>query len=190
MSTKPARSLWFFVLLTTGIWHLGRGAFGDATIFLIASLLLELDFRNIRLLIKNRISVAPLGIAAGSIVAWVTLTFSPRWGWPDIATLFTVGALAFLNIWHPDYGRKPQITAAQKVAIRIWTWLLIALSVVELSAFVLATMHKSDDFNYPTISVVLDPSLDSVIGRGIFSAVWLTFGYFLVRPRVDLENAK
>ena len=63
-----------------------------------------------------------------------------------------------------------------------WTWLALAviMCVSELFAYIWANAFK-DDKTYPTISVIVNPVLESPYGRGIFLALWMLIGVGLLQ---------
>ena len=182
------RSYWFYLLATMGIWHLGRGAYGDATVFIAASVLLELDFRNKHLLLKKfEITYRPLLISILGIFG-VVLTLAPRYSTINLFVLYALATVSVLLIWHPDLGRKPEVTLAAKRSIRLWSALLVLLCLIELSAYILATLENGNDIDFPTITVLIDPALESAFGRAIFCIAWLAIGYRLLRPQLREVN--
>ena len=55
------------------------------------------------------------------------------------------------------------------------------LCVSELFAYIWASAFKDDD-RYPTISMIVNPVLESPYGRGIFLVVWMLIGVGLIHP--------
>ncbi|MEY4423767.1 MAG: hypothetical protein RLZZ258_870, partial [Actinomycetota bacterium] len=64
----------------------------------------------------------------------------------------------------------------------IWITLALMMAVSELFAFIFAEVYK-DDSSFPTISVLVNPVLDSPYGRAIFLIVWMAIGVGLLQIR-------
>ena len=56
------------------------------------------------------------------------------------------------------------------------------MAVSELFAYIFATVYK-DDTSYPTISVLVNPVLESPYGRAIFLVLWMLIGVGLLQIR-------
>jgi hypothetical protein len=58
-----------------------------------------------------------------------------------------------------------------------WIWLTLALfmAVSELFAYIWANVYQ-DDKTYPTISIIVNPVLESPYGRGVFLMLWMLIG--------------
>lgn len=180
------RSPWIYVLAFTAIWHFSRGAYGDALVFGAGTALLEFDHRGIHKLLPARVAISKSVLTILVLISWVTLTISVRYGLIDMVTLYVLGGLAFISAWHPDYGKRNTHNVSSRRAAMYWSVLALIVCSIELISYIFASMTK-DDFLYPTLTVLLDPSLDHLVGRGIFTAVWLAIGLRLIRPRLT-EN--
>jgi hypothetical protein len=55
-------------------------------------------------------------------------------------------------------------------------------TVIELIAFI-GEYFTEDDTAFPTISVILDPVLETQLGRAAFVALWLMAGIYLLGVR-------
>lgn len=178
------RSRWLYIIAAMGIWHLGRGAYGDAAVFILSSVLLELDFRNKKFLFKKFQIVKKEQLILILIASGVVLSIAPRFSNINLFVLGILAFVSFLLIWHPDLGRRPKIDQPTKRAIKYWSVLLVGLCLIELSAYVLATLDDGNDIDFPTVSVLLDPALESVTGRIVFCIIWLLIGYRLMRSQI------
>ena len=176
------RSRWLYIIAAMGIWHLGRGAYGDAAVFILSTILLELDFRNKNLLFKKFQIVKKEQLILILIASGVVLSIAPRFSNLNLIVLGILAFISFLLIWHPDFGRRPKLDEPTKQAIKYWSVLLVLLCLIELAAYVLATLDDGNDIDFPTVSVLLDPALETVPGRFIFCLIWLSIGYRLMRP--------
>ena len=61
----------------------------------------------------------------------------------------------------------------------VWACLF---AVIELVAFIGGFLTNDDD-TFPTISIILDPVLETQLGRAVFVALWLMAGIFLLGVR-------
>lgn len=168
---------WFYVMATVSIWHIWRGALGDAVIFGLPAIILildSLDHRPIKM--SKRIYFDSKYVLVTALIIWAALSFTPRY---NILVSFIFILLIFasvISIWSFDLGRRPIITAEQKRATKVWIALIVLLCLVEFGAYAAATLNGGDDLNYPTISVVLDPVLNHVPQRMVLVALWIALG--------------
>ena len=162
-------------------FQLYRGSKQDIAIFTVALILLVLESTNnlnwlpeFKGLRKSRVNL--FALIAMSLYLLFTKRGAPLTIW--IFILFFI--FMFLDLWRRHNGEKRKLTFAQEKSAQIWAMLGIALCFWELITFVLATISK-DDYSYPTISVLIAPHLDALIGRAIFIVAWLLFGFLLLK---------
>lgn len=182
------RSPWILVLAITSIWHFSRGAYGDGLVFGVGALVLELDKRGIRKLLPKQIRVSKSLLTILVLLIWVTLTISTRYGVLDLLVLYLIGCLVFLSAWHPDFGKRKFHDAASRRAAKYWSWLALVVCGIELLSYMFASKTK-DDYQFPTLTVLVDPWIDHLFGRAIFNAIWLAIGLRLIRPKVSQDNS-
>jgi hypothetical protein len=60
--------------------------------------------------------------------------------------------------------------------------LALFMAVSELFAYIFATVYK-DDATYPTISILVNPTLESPWGRAMFLTLWMLIGVGLLQIR-------
>lgn len=168
---------WFYLMATVSIWHIWRGALGDAVIFGIPAIILLLDslgFHPIKL--TKRIYFKTEFVLVGAILIWAILSFTPRYNSLVSFIFVLLIFISFISIWSFDLGRRPKSNQAQKRATVVWITLIVLLCLVEFSAYVAATFNGGDDLNYPTITVVLDPVLNHTPQRMVLVALWIALG--------------
>ena len=163
------------------IFHLMRGSFGDAAIFAIGSLVLIADWKRwVKWSMPERprfkLWVVWIAIALSSSV----LFFSERGGWQDIVLLLTLAPVALSLVYYRDHGPKPSATPVMTRTRWLWLTLAVVMCVSELFAYIWANAFK-DDNTYPTISVIVNPVLDSPYGRGVFLVLWMLIGVGLLQ---------
>ncbi len=171
---------WLPYFLTTFVFHVIRGAAGDSFIFGLASLILIVDWKRLvrwelpeRLKFRKRYLTIGLGFAA------LVLFFSPRASIFDAVLLLLIAPISIALVYYRDHGPLPADSVALRRSVRIWILILVSMALFELFAYIWANVFK-DDRNFPTISVLMGPVLDSSIGRTIFLLLWMLAGAYLL----------
>jgi hypothetical protein len=90
------------------------------------------------------------------------VTFVPGLLLLAVAARTTAGATV-----RPDRSRSGRL---------VWWLLLVAITSVEVAALTLGAGHSA-----PTISDLVNPWIDSTVSRSLGFALWLGFGWWLVR---------
>ena len=172
---------WLPPMVYVALFHFMRGSYGDAIIFTIGSLLLIADWKKwFRWSMPERPQAGRVPVLFVIVGASSVLFFSERGGWQDVVLLLALAPIALTMVYYRDHGPKPSST---KVMNRTrWAWLTLAvfMCVSELFAYIWANAFK-DDSRYPTISIIVNPVLDSPYGRGIFLAIWMLIGVGLLQ---------
>lgn len=172
-------------MATVSIWHIWRGALGDAIIFGLPAIVLILDSLGYRpFKLTKRIYVHPVVALVSAVTIWAILSFSPRYNIVVAFVFILLMVGSFLSIWSFDLGRRPKTSFEQKRALKFWILLIVLLCLVEFGAYASATLHNGDDLNYPTISVVLDPVLNHTPQHMVLVALWVALGMKLNRWQV------
>jgi hypothetical protein len=57
----------------------------------------------------------------------------------------------------------------------------VTACVIELASFLLGVPSEAAKFAHPSVSLLLDPALDPIEGRVVFTALWLVVGIALLR---------
>lgn len=167
---------WLPVLLTTWLFQVMRGAYGDAIIFGIGCLILILDWKKlIPWHMPERLKLNKWTVSGVLFLAALVLFFSERGGWQDIVLLLAIAPVALYLTYYRDHGPKPSATKVMARTRGLWVTIAIAMAVCELLAYIWANVFK-DDKNYPTVSVLVNPILESPWGRSIFLVLWMLIG--------------
>ncbi len=171
--------VWFFAI--TAAFQIFRGSFGDTLIFglggilvaIAASPALNRDFLN-----REQVRLtASLPVAAGLALA---LSLLPRHSPFHAGIFIAILPLALALVWHKDSGEKVKPTDSEKRARSLWAALCVGITVWELGANIVGQMnHTLTEF--PTISVLVDPGLDTILGQGLFVVLWLAAGWGFLR---------
>lgn len=171
------------VLAFTTFFHITRGSLGDAIIFGTGCLLLIADWKKwIPWHMPERPKVSGWVIGLAIAISFSVLLFTERTGWQARVLLLTLVPIALVMVYYRDHGPKPGAT--KEMARTKWVWMTLALvmAVSELFAYIFATVYK-DDTTYPTISVLVNPTLESPWGRAIFLTLWMLIGVGLLQVR-------
>ena len=164
------------------IFHVMRGAYGDAAIFLMGSLILIADWKKwFRWEMPERPKLSKTPVLLAILLASSILFFSERGGWQDTVLLLALAPIALFMVYYRDHGPKPSSTKLMNRTRWLWLTLATILCVSELFAYIWANAFK-DDESYPTISIIVNPVLESPYGRGIFLVVWMLIGVGLIQP--------
>ena len=174
---------WLPVFVFIVAFHLNRGSIGDAVIFGIGSLLLIADWKHwIPWHMPERPKVHGWVIALVLGVSFLILLTTERNGWQDIVLLLTLAPIALVMVYYRDHGPKPSATRVMARTKWIWMTLALSMAVAELFAYIFATVYK-DDRSFPTVSVLVNPVLESPIGRSVFLVLWMLIGVGLLQVR-------
>ncbi|MBK5237676.1 MAG: hypothetical protein JJE28_01040 [Actinomycetales bacterium] len=175
--------LWTVVLGIMSAFQLWRGAYTDGVLFgLLVGMLVVDTTTGGRIRILSGPVVAPRWIVlAITVPLGVVLVMAPRHSFIDWLAVVAVGVTVLVMAW----GLTPVEAPADKLPLRksalLWSVLGVGFCVWEALAFVVGTVNGDAFDNYPTVSVIMDPVLESGVGRTIFVALWLGAGLVLTR---------
>lgn len=173
---------WLPPMVYVAIFHFMRESWVDAAIFSIGSLLIIADWKKLlRWEMPERPKLSKTPVLLAILLASSILFFSERGGWQDTVLLLALAPIALFMIYYRDHGPKPSSTRLMNRTRWLWLTLAILLCVSELFAYIWANSFKDDD-RYPTISIIVNPVLESPYGRGIFLVIWMLIGVGLIQP--------
>ena len=162
-------------------FQLWRGAWVDGTLFALLVTVLVADrvtkgrirvFRNPP--IMHRRWVSSFAVLAGLI-----LVLAPRHSDLDLVVVSAVGFGVLVLAWAPAPSTPDHPPRAYTRSSVWWSLLAVAFCMWEALAYILST--NVSEFDFPTVSVLLDPFLEWGIGRAIFTVLWLAGGLWLLR---------
>lgn len=174
--------LWLTALFLMASFQTWRGAFVDGAIIYALTVVLALDrltgerspnlsgLRNVR-------SVIIWGFAA---LAAIILTLAPRHGVAILIVMILLGVTMLALAWGGRSRREPLDTRALRRSAWIWGSIAVAFCLWEALTFVLSVTLPGGSDAHPTVSVILDPALETVLGRGFFVGIWIALGVGLV----------
>ncbi|HZK59282.1 MAG TPA: hypothetical protein VFC59_05365 [Cryobacterium sp.] len=177
--------LWTLGLAIMAGFQLWRSAWVDGILFslLVGMLVIDtLTGGRIRLL-RLPVAAPRWLVLAGTAALGVVLVLSPRHGWVDLLMTGVIGVAVLLLIWAPGPARTWQPAAAVRRSALAWSVLAVGLSLWEALAFILGAGSEAARWEFPTVSVLLDPVVESTLGRAVFVGLWLLGGLALLRVR-------
>ncbi|MCU1525404.1 MAG: hypothetical protein JWO18_2298 [Microbacteriaceae bacterium] len=174
---------WTLILIATGLFQLFRGAPVDAAFFLCIAALLVADAAGLVRVAgtgQPRLAVL-LGAAA---VLGTLLVLAPRHGAVEGLIAAGIGVSVLLFAWpsHDGHTDVPGVTteALRRAAI-LWAAIGVACCLWEVASFLLGLASPEAAAEHPSISLLLDPVVDTTLGRIVFIALWLLGGIALLR---------
>ena len=178
---KILRNPWVWFFAITAAFQIFRGSFGDTIIFGLGGLLVAIAASpalNRNFLSREQVKLAAsLPVATGIALG---LTLLPRHSASHATIFIALLPLVLALVWHKDSGEKLKPTVTEKRARTLWAALCVGICIWELGANILGQLNKTLT-EYPTISVLLDPGLDTTLGQGIFVMLWLAAGWGFLR---------
>jgi hypothetical protein len=171
------------VFVGMALFHVWRQSPVDIAIFATAAaLILSQAFGLTGFGFKRQPQLAVWAIASVTIFSAIILYFAPRGGWVAIITLLLFVPIGFVLLFYRDLPPYPDPTRPVTRARLAWSLWASSFALVQLIAYFGARATGSLD-GYPTISVLLDASLDDPLGRAIFVVLWLVAGVYLFGVR-------
>ncbi|SEC50545.1 hypothetical protein SAMN04489806_3081 [Paramicrobacterium humi] len=181
---------WLTALVLVGVFQIIRGTWDDVLIFAIAlaCALWQAVHRDPP---DRRISgVPPLnGLVTAAIVVGVLLVLLPRHSIAAGVVIVIIGAagltVALLGGWPAEptsstlASREPR--PALRTAMVAWGCIVLVAGLWEATAYLTWKWGLLADGVMPSISDVVDPLLDTVVGKIVFVGVWITTGVAVLR---------
>jgi hypothetical protein len=160
-----------------------RGAYVDGILFFALVAMLVIDrLTGGQIVILKRPIVAPKVVTlAITGVLGVVLVLAPRHSWIDLVAFIAIGVTVLIVAWEPAPERVKRPKKAMLRSMWFWSMAAVALCLWEATAFVLSVTVPNGNEYFPTISVLLDPFVESMGGRIVFVGLWLAAGYGLLR---------
>ena len=170
---------WTVILVLTGLFQLFRGAPIDAALFLgVAAVLIADEFG---LVVLPRVATPRLWVLAVAATLLGTLmVLAPRHSLVEGLIVSAIGLSVLLLAW-PDHGGSSAARAPLRRAAILWSAVGVTAALIEVTSFLLGIPSEEAKFAHPSISLLLDPALDTIEGRVLFTALWLVAGIALLR---------
>lgn len=179
---------WIGILAAIAVVQLVRAQPFDTALFGAAAVLLTLDTVGaVRLRVTRPTLRMPLLLALAAAVAAV-LVLAPRHGLVTGIAVGLVGLVAVPLAWLRPPARAAEAgeTDAARRRIRIrraavgWAAVVLVMCLVELWSFLAGRLTTQAQGQHPAISELLDPALDTPLGRLVFAVCWLALGVLLI----------
>lgn len=174
--------MWICVLGIMASFQTWRGAYVDGVLFFAITGMLIVDrLTGGRIRLINSPLDSPRWVVAlitGALA--VVLVLAPRHGWVDLVTMVAIGVTVLVLAWAPRPKRPFRGARALRRSALMWSIWGVALCVWEATAFTLSVTVPGGNANFPTISVLLDPIVESLPGRIVFVGLWLAGGLSLI----------
>lgn len=174
-------SLWVIAFSLCSALQVFRGSIGDEIIFLTGTAILVLCTTALRKL------QSPFDLGSSSrtleIVAfstWVIIALIPRHTTFEAIPVVAVAAAAIPVAWGKTaFDKKPLPTRDRKARL-LWIIWAVLVCLWEFAANILGQLDHTHH-NFPTISILVDPLLDSAIGKAGFALCWVAVGFGLIK---------
>ncbi len=170
---------WTLILVITGLFQVFRGAPIDGAFFLVIAALLVADAFGFVRAPDTRLPRRGALYGIGTVLG-VLMVIAPRHGWVEGLIVSAIGISVLVFAW-PNPGSTAASADPLRRAAIVWSVIGVALALWEVSSFLLGLPSPQAEFAHPSISLLLDPVLDSVLGRAVFTALWLLAGIGLLR---------
>ena len=171
--------VWFFAV--TAAFQVFRGSFGDTVIFGLGGALVAIaatSYLDRDFLSREQVRLtASVPVAVGLALA---LSLLPRHSAIHAVIFIAILPLVISLVWHRDSGEKIKPSKVEKRARTLWAALCVGICIWELGANILGQLNNTLT-EYPTLSVLIDPSLDTTLGQGVFVTLWLAAGWGFLR---------
>lgn len=113
------------------------------------------------------------------LVVTITLGIFPRHGLVHGSILIALLAISLWLLWYKDRGPKEKADPRMARSKNIWKVFCLVVTAWEFGANILGQLNNSLT-THPTISVLVDPLLDTQLGQAGFVALWLFIGVGLL----------
>jgi hypothetical protein len=173
-------SWWSAAFSVNLLFQFYRGSLQDIIIFSIALLLIILESTHVLDGIPEKKSLRSSKLNYLILISvGIYLLNSERGATLNIWIFTFLFIFMFVDLWRRENGEQRKLKANEIKSAKGLAVIGIALSIWELTAYVLASIYK-DDYAFPTISVLISPYVDQLHGRAIFLVFWIAFGFVLL----------
>ena len=174
-------SLWVIAFGLCSALQIFRGSIGDEIIFLTATAIIISSttiFRKMKS--PFELNDQDRGLEITGLFVWAALVFIPRHTFFEGAAIVLIGLFALPSFWGKvAFNRKP-LPKREKNARLMWSVWAIVVCLWEFAANILGQLDNSHHA-FPTISILVDPVLDSMVGKAGFVLSWVAIGFGLLR---------
>lgn len=179
VAIRSAAHPWTFILVVTGLFQVFRGAPVDGAFFLLIAALLVADAFGFVTLPNSRMPRRSVMFGTAAVVGML-MVIAPRHGFVEGLIVSAVGLSVLVFAW-PNPNPTSTAVSPLRCAAIVWSILGVAIAVWELTSFFFGLPSPEAAFRHPSISLLLDPVLNTIEGRIGFTALWLICGIALLR---------
>jgi hypothetical protein len=175
------RNPWFWVFAMTASLQVFRGSLFDTTVFTLCTVAIWISASGVLgSRFGKRLKVARPWLLWGVVVFTVALSVFPRHSYVHGILVLALLPFVLRLVWYTDRGpkEKPDVRLAR--ARMLWAILAVLITAWEFMANILGQL-VNDLHIYPTISVLIDPMLDTIYGQAMFVVLWLLIGIGMLR---------
>ena len=167
---------WVWMFTTTSALQVFRGSRLDTIIFVASTLIIWVSASGlfaedvkgpVKIKRQTIFLVAALFIAALSVV--------PRHTFIHGVLIVAILPLVIRLVWYRDSGRKEKADSRINRAKYLWLFLSLGLTTWEFMANILGQL-VNDLHTFPTLSVLIDPWLETSFGQAAFVVLWFITG--------------
>ncbi|HEY9497915.1 MAG TPA: hypothetical protein VIQ78_02705 [Terrimesophilobacter sp.] len=170
---------WTLILVATGLFQVLRGAPIDGAIFLVVATVLMMDALG-WVSGPNRAQLRHGVLIGAAAVLGTLMVIVPRHGIIEGVILSAIGLSVLFFAW-PTPGDTDAALAPLRRSAVLWSVIGVVCCLWEVSSFLLGLPSADAKVTHPSISLLLDPVLDTPEGRVGFTALWLLSGIALLR---------
>ena len=178
-------SLWVAAFALCSALQVFRGDVVDETIFASSTVLILLSTTLLR---RFSIPAARFNrlryLEWAGLVLLLSLGLIPRHSQLSAFVLLAALAAVVPIAWGATALSPQKLTIRERNARLLWSSWAVVVCLWEFAANILGQLNQTHT-RFPTISLLLDPVLNSVIGKAIFVMAWLMVGFGLLKASRD-----
>lgn len=128
-------------------------------------------------------------ILAVALAATIVIIVAPRTGPVSITLIAALGLAAVALVWNRAPGSQtgsPQLRLRSRI---VWASVGIALCVWEALAYILSVAVPRGWIGFPTLSLLLEPTVNFDPTRAVLTVAWLAAGVWLVAGVTSRRSA-
>lgn len=172
---------WTIVVFVTALFHFLRGAPIDGTFFLAVTLLLVADGLGWVRMRVPEVTLPRLTTLTGvAVVLGTLLVLAPRHGLVEGLIVSAIGVCVLVVAWESG-GARAEWSRSLRNALVLFTAAGVVGCLIEVTSFLLGIPSPEAMFEHPSISLLLDPFVDTLPGRIVFTGLWLVAGIWFLR---------
>ena len=166
---------WLVILVLIGVAQLVRGEWFDAAVFLVA---IALVCCSILLPPHGAHRPRPDLVVFAATVLAAAVALLPRHSSGMIVAVLITGVAALVASWPGAASvRRPWTPGLRRLAVA-WAVILVVGWLWELAQFIAGRIAPTQPSF--ALSDLVDPLLDTELGKAVFAGAWLSCGVFLV----------